>query len=42
MNPDDPVKELEDGRGVFLHPMLFGKFRLYVGDVDALVYDDGW
>lgn len=33
---------LDDGQQLDIHPMTFGKFRLYVGPQNSPVYDDGW
>lgn len=38
----DPIKVLPDGRGVWVLPMTYGKWRLVVGPVGSNGYDDAW
>ncbi len=36
------VRELSDGRAVFLMPMIAGNLRLAIGDPGSPFFDDGW
>ena len=39
---DQPLRVLPDGRGLWIYPMMFGKFRLGVGPIGACGLDDVW
>ena len=35
-------KRLADGRGVFVYPLVFGRARLMIGDVDSGSAEKSW
>jgi len=36
------VRDLDDGRSVYLDPLTFGRLRIAVGQTGTLSYSDGW
>lgn len=36
------TRDLDDGRAVYLIPMLGGNLRLAIGDKGSIYFDDGW
>lgn len=42
MNDVEIVKPVAGGRQISIVPMLFDKWRLYIGPEASMFYDDGW
>lgn len=39
---DEPIRVTPDGRGLFVHPLTYGRGRFCIGRNGDVQYDDGW